>query len=99
MRWLGPSTAPIAFAAFACFQRLVPETRATIVAELLPMHLPSLLRSSKETTPAHEGHDNEPYWLETVAHRGTAAYNKDSSYKVFRNVKVRMTATFPRRWC
>ncbi|KAF6765075.1 glycoside hydrolase family 55 protein [Ephemerocybe angulata] len=30
---------------------------------------------------------DEPYWLENIAHKGTAAYNSDPSYKVFRNVK------------
>lgn len=33
---------------------------------------------------------NQPYWLESIPHRGTAAYNGDKSYKVFRNVKVRL---------
>lgn len=88
MRWIGPSITSIALAVLACFQGLVLEARATAVAELLAMHLPSLLRSSKETTPVVELRDNEPYWLEAIAHRGTAAYNRDSSYKVFRNVKV-----------
>lgn len=31
---------------------------------------------------------SDPYWLETVKHRGTSAFNSDpSSYQVFRNVK------------
>ncbi|TEB08672.1 pectin lyase-like protein, partial [Coprinellus micaceus] len=34
-----------------------------------------------------EVRDDEPYWLETIAHRGTAAYNSNPSYQVFRNVK------------
>jgi hypothetical protein len=30
----------------------------------------------------------DPYWLETINHQGTSAFNPDpSSYKVFRNVK------------
>jgi glucan 1,3-beta-glucosidase len=29
-----------------------------------------------------------PFWMETIKHRGTAAFNPNpSSYKVFRNVK------------
>ena len=31
--------------------------------------------------------DDEPYWFETIKHRGVSAYNPDPSYKVFRNVK------------
>jgi hypothetical protein len=31
---------------------------------------------------------SDPYWLETVKHQGTSAFNSDpSSYQVFRNVK------------
>lgn len=31
----------------------------------------------------------DPYWLQTIKHQGTAAFNANpSSYKVFRNVKV-----------
>ncbi|KAG1849256.1 glycoside hydrolase family 55 protein [Suillus subluteus] len=31
---------------------------------------------------------NDPYWLQTVKHQGTSAFNSDpSSYQVFRNVK------------
>jgi len=29
----------------------------------------------------------DPYWLETIKHQGTSAFNPDKSYKVFRNVK------------
>jgi hypothetical protein len=30
-----------------------------------------------------------PYWMETIKHQGTAAFNPNpSTYKVFRNVKV-----------
>lgn len=28
-----------------------------------------------------------PYWLESIAHQGVAAFNPNLSYKVFRNVK------------
>ena len=31
---------------------------------------------------------SDPYWLETIHHQGTAAFNSDpTSYQVFRNVK------------
>jgi len=31
---------------------------------------------------------SDPYWLQTVKHQGTSAFNSDpSSYQVFRNVK------------
>ncbi len=31
---------------------------------------------------------SDPYWLESLTHHGTAAFNADpSSYQVFRNVK------------
>ena len=90
MRWIGRSTTPIACALLAFFQGLVPETRAESLAELLALHLPSLLRSSKEAMSNLEVRDDEPYWLETIAHRGTAAYNSNPSYQVFRNVKVRL---------
>jgi glucan 1,3-beta-glucosidase len=30
----------------------------------------------------------EPFWLESIRHQGTSAYNSDPSYQVFRNVKV-----------
>ncbi|KIK76059.1 glycoside hydrolase family 55 protein [Paxillus rubicundulus Ve08.2h10] len=29
----------------------------------------------------------DPYWLETIQHQGTSAFNSNSPYKVFRNVK------------
>ncbi|KIJ14887.1 glycoside hydrolase family 55 protein, partial [Paxillus involutus ATCC 200175] len=29
----------------------------------------------------------DPYWLETIQHQGTSAFNSNSSYEVFRNVK------------
>lgn len=30
----------------------------------------------------------DPFWLETIEHKGTSAYNADpAGYKVFRNVK------------
>jgi glucan 1,3-beta-glucosidase len=28
-----------------------------------------------------------PYWLETIKHQGVAAFNSNSGYEVFRNVK------------
>lgn len=98
MRWIGRSATPIAFALLACFQGLVPETRAESIAELLALHLPSLLQSSKEAMSNLEVRDDEPYWLETIAHRGTAAYNSNPSYQVFRNVKVRLRCLFPGLW-
>lgn len=45
-----------------------------------------------------EVRDDEPYWLETIAHRGTAAYNSNPSYQVFRNVKVRLRCLLPELW-
>lgn len=31
----------------------------------------------------------DPYWLQTIKHQGTAAFNSNpSGYQVFRNVKV-----------
>lgn len=32
-------------------------------------------------------HDDAPFWLESIHHQGTAAFNPDKSYQVFRNVK------------
>ncbi|KAG6814278.1 hypothetical protein H0H92_013403 [Tricholoma furcatifolium] len=32
-------------------------------------------------------HPNEPFWLESIKHQGSSAYNPDPSYPVFRNVK------------
>ncbi|KAF9242334.1 glycoside hydrolase family 55 protein [Melanogaster broomeanus] len=29
----------------------------------------------------------DPYWLETIKHQGTSAFNPDTTYQVFRNVK------------
>lgn len=34
-----------------------------------------------------KAHPGEPYWLEKIKHQGNAAFNPDSSYQVFRNVK------------
>lgn len=31
---------------------------------------------------------DEPFWLEAIRHQGTSAFNSDSTYQVFRNVKV-----------
>jgi glucan 1,3-beta-glucosidase len=30
---------------------------------------------------------NDPYWLQSIKHQGTSAYNPNSNYQVFRNVK------------
>jgi glucan 1,3-beta-glucosidase len=30
---------------------------------------------------------NDPYWLQSIKHQGTAAYHPNSNYQVFRNVK------------
>ena len=30
---------------------------------------------------------NTPFWLEKIKHQGVAAFRKDSTYQVFRNVK------------
>ncbi|KAH7912071.1 glycoside hydrolase family 55 protein [Hygrophoropsis aurantiaca] len=30
---------------------------------------------------------SDPYWMETIPHRGKSAFNNDTSYEVFRNVK------------
>lgn len=39
----------------------------------------------------HEGdgeEDDEPFWMELIEHRGTAAYNeRPGEYRVFRNVR------------
>ncbi|KAG6854914.1 hypothetical protein C0991_009737 [Blastosporella zonata] len=32
-------------------------------------------------------HPNEPFWLESIKHQGSSAYNSDPAYQVFRNVK------------
>ena len=29
-----------------------------------------------------------PYWYETIAHQGKAAFNTNSTYQIFRNVKT-----------
>ena len=29
----------------------------------------------------------DPFWLEKIRHQGTAAYNPNTGYQVFRNVK------------
>jgi hypothetical protein len=47
-----------------------------------PLELPSL---SIEKGAAHH---SEPFWLESIKHQGTAAFNPNpETYQVFRNVK------------
>ncbi|KAG6850608.1 hypothetical protein H0H93_011276, partial [Arthromyces matolae] len=33
-------------------------------------------------------HPDDPFWLESIKHQGTSAFNPDPTYQVFRNVKV-----------
>lgn len=44
--------------------------------------------NDNSTTVAEPVVDDEPWWLETLSHHGTSAFNPDASYQVFRNVKV-----------
>lgn len=45
---------------------------------------------SFEAPMVAEGHSAsvEPFWLESIKHQGKAAYNRDPTYQVFRNVKA-----------
>ena len=65
---------------------------------LLQGVLPALLASTAAglgtlcTAPLGAGDSppEDPFWMETITHRGTSPFNADpATYQVFRNVKVR----------
>lgn len=61
-----------------------------LLAALLagPLSLVSALGSSCNAPLTHgTAAPSDPYWLELIKHQGTAAFNNDTSYQVFRNVK------------
>ena len=39
------------------------------------------------STVSSTSNASTPFWLETIQHQGVAAFRKDSTYQVFRNVK------------
>lgn len=39
------------------------------------------------STVSSNGSASTPFWLESIKHQGVAAFNKNSTYQVFRNVK------------
>ena len=43
--------------------------------------------TSGSSTPTNTTGPDSPFWLEQIKHQGTAAFNKNSTYQVFRNVK------------
>ncbi|ORY17961.1 pectate lyase superfamily protein-domain-containing protein [Clohesyomyces aquaticus] len=47
----------------------------------------SPIYSSSSQAPAPTAGACAPYWLENIKHQGAAAFNSDSTYQVFRNVK------------
>lgn len=95
MRWIGRSERIVlAIAACLCTSALtldVVDTSDTIehlLGKVVPLrHRESEMNASSGNVGSQS---NEPYWLESIPHRGTAAYNGDKSYKVFRNVKARL---------
>jgi hypothetical protein len=55
-----------------------------LVSALLPFAAAQACAGSAKTGSASA---DKPFWMETIKHQGTAPYNGDASYKVFRNVK------------
>ena len=42
---------------------------------------------------------NDPFWMQSIKHQGTSAFNGDKSYTVFRNVKVCLIFDFGCELC
>ena len=43
--------------------------------------------AAPKASPGSTNSAGAPYWLEQIKHQGIAAFNPDTSYKTFRNVK------------
>lgn len=62
--------------------------RSLIVAASLAISQVSALGTSCSAALSPSAAASDPYWLQTISHLGTSAYNAaPSSYKVYRNVK------------
>ena len=66
--------------------------RLSLLASFLASAVVSVVGlGSSCTAPLGAGTANaaDPFWMQTIKHQGTAAYNPNpSGYQVFRNVKV-----------
>ncbi|KAI0341762.1 exo-beta-1,3-glucanase [Trametopsis cervina] len=60
-----------------------------IFADILTVTAKAVIGSQNSSVPdAGTAGPNDPFWMETIAHQGTAPFNSDAStYQVFRNVK------------
>lgn len=61
-----------------------------VATQLLPVLSLAIDRSVNASVDAQAtllGRQDPPYWLADISHQGVAAFNPDSTYQVFRNVK------------
>lgn len=60
-------------------------TRVSLVSQLLLGTVLALGPVKPRASPP--GRSDGPFWLEDIKHQGIAAFNNDTTYEVFRNVK------------
>ena len=88
LAWLG--SAAVAVAQHVHYQ--IPQVESLVESmtkafDAWPKYHPTRSYSHHPPTASPTAGSCASYWLENIKHQGISAFNSDSSYKVFRNVK------------
>jgi glucan 1,3-beta-glucosidase len=88
LAWLG--SAAVAVAQHVHYQ--IPQVESLVESmtkafDAWPKYHPTRSYSHHPPTSSPTVGGCAPHWLENIKHQGISAFNSDSSYKVFRNVK------------